>query len=267
MCTCKVVSRAQIVQVDEAQPAPRRVTARALQPAVASFLTAISNAEPAILQPEPHKLAIPLAPLRTSFSAAQARSSHRPVLNLNDTSLLIEALPGPQGTHAKAALQYSRALLLSPPPTTRKLVTIDPIIPNDTVAHEFAHFNVSQEVLYRRQRRGRVAGMASGASSLHSPIATNLSQLPLPSSLTRDVLLQPHHPIHAFVPFDVPCAAHMFPLLLCDIISMALRVICLPPEYHYIVFQDLDVCSDAWPCAHDYSNSSISQPAALRDST
>jgi hypothetical protein len=134
------------------------------------------------------------------------------VLNLNDPCLLIEALPNLEPV-AKAALRCSRALLLSPLPPTTKLVKVDPIVPGDPVAQEFAHFNVSQEALYRRQRRGRVAGMSSGGSTLHCPIATNLSQLPLPCSLTREILLQPHHPLGIFVPFDAPCVtALLIPL-------------------------------------------------------
>lgn len=177
---------------------------RVLPPAVASFLDGIKHPDAAVLQPSSGAVVAPLAP---SAAASDAKQRHTPHLNPNDPSLLLETLPS-AAPGASASLAQARATLLPPPPPpAAQAAAAEAIVPGDAVAAEFARFNVSQDALYRRQRRGRVAGMASGASSLHSPIATNLSQLPLPSQLTRDMLLRPHHPLHAFVPTPVQCAA------------------------------------------------------------
>lgn len=59
---------------------------------------------------------------------------------------------------------------------------------------------------YVKHRVGRLASVSVKSGFLHAPIATNLSQLPLPNALAHETLLRPHHPMHAWTLAPSECA-------------------------------------------------------------
>jgi hypothetical protein len=181
-----------------------------LPPEVRSFLDTIERPDTALLQPTSQIIVRPLSP-----ATPDNPPTNRLKLNLDDPTLLIQMLPN-TGSMASAFLHGCRCLLAPAPSCAALTSSANAMIPEDKIALEFVRFNISNNAQYRKQRRGRVAGMASGASMLHSPIATNLSQLPLPCNITASMLLRPHHPIHTFVPSPIPCASSPALIIRCS---------------------------------------------------
>ena len=129
------------------------------------------------------------------------------VLNANDASMTFEVLPNvPQA--AKAIVESAAAEVIVPPPLPKKDADSARLAAahEDKVAREFAAFNVSNDAKYRKTRVGRLADIAVRTGLLHAPIATNLSQLPLPNTLTQEELLRPHHPRNAWWIVRKSCA-------------------------------------------------------------
>lgn len=120
------------------------------------------------------------------------------VLNANDKSMVFEELPNvPEAD--KCAVEAASAKMVPPPPLPKDAEASRLAAAHeDKVAKEFAVFNVSNDAKYRKTRVGRLADIAVRTGLLHAPIATNLSQLPLPNALTWEELLQPHHPHYAW---------------------------------------------------------------------
>lgn len=136
------------------------------------------------------------------FSAAarvgQLARSGLMVLNANDKSMVFEALPNVPEAE-KLNVEAVSAQVVTPPPLLKDAeATRVSAAHEDKVAKEFAVFNVSNDAKYRKTRVGRLGDIAVRTGLLHAPIATNLSQLPLPNTLTREELLRPHHPRYAW---------------------------------------------------------------------
>ena len=138
---------------------------------------------------------------------APGEAARTAVLQLNsaDPNLIVQARRTATAA-ALAPLAKTRCIVAPPTAQVPAQGAVAPLIPWDATAQEFARFNVSNDAQYRKQRRGRVAGMAVGAAMMHSPIATNLSQLPLPCAYTREMLEHPHRPIARFQLLPAPCA-------------------------------------------------------------
>lgn len=136
------------------------------------------------------------------FSAAarigQFARSGLMVLNANDKSMIFEVLPNVPEAE-KMNFEAASAHVVAPPPLRKDAeATRVSVSHEDKVAKEFSVFNVSNDTKYRKTRVGRLGDIAVRTGLLHAPIATNLSQLPLPNTLTREELLRPHHPRYAW---------------------------------------------------------------------
>jgi hypothetical protein len=145
--------------------------------------------------------------------SCRVSTAEKTLLNLNDASLVFETLPTAKSFGFP--LVANAAAQIIPPakaPLTNSAHSL--IMPGDAIAEELALFNVSNDVMYRKQRRGRVAGLAARTGMLHAPIAANLSQLPLPCNITREILLRPHHPKHTWSIEETRCGAPFAPLVL-----------------------------------------------------
>lgn len=171
-----------------------------------SFLATIESPDAAMLAPPADSAFQPFTKAEVS-AAAKSNARAIPQLNPNDPALILELRHG-ASAGAASALQHARCPVAPPPTRAGPAAAATAIVPGDRIAEEFARFNVSSDAHYKRQRRGRVAGIASGAAMLHSPIAANLSQLPLPAQLTRSALLRPHRPLHKFMPESQSCAIY-----------------------------------------------------------
>ena len=202
------------MQAEEAgQAAEQAAPARALAPDVQSFLDGVRKPGPAGVHPLPAESLRPFPdrtePWRTSQQRPDrgtAADADAVQLNPNDPTLTLQLQPSAPDA-ATAALQRANCLTapvaeqVTPGDATQAIVDGDPI------AKEFAKFNVSNDAQYRKQRRGRAAGLGSGAAMMHSPLAAKLELLPLPSKITKEMCLRPHHPVTSLGVDEPPYAA------------------------------------------------------------